>query len=345
MTNPCTVEYAARFVDRAGATVADALSLTSVEWTRMLNGASTATVVVNPEGDCCAEMGNIRTWGHAMVIYRNGVFVWSGPVLNIEWGQGDVTVQAVDMSGWLARRVPHSNNTFIDTDLTDIAAWLIADGFAPDDPGHSVSIVAPAGVRGGRSYLTNVGQTLDHLTDLSDTGVDWTVVGTRFVLLPDSWNESVGSLNDGDLPGGMTVAEDGSALTTRWVVAGGSNHDLVGEAGGIDPFYGLLEQYEEQSSVTSAEAAVSAANAKLAVSRNSPVFIDTQDVTISPEAAIDMRTLIPGWSLDMATTATCRNIGQRLKIVGVHVVMQDEGEEVKVSVASGDFGFTDLSGL
>lgn len=343
----CAVDYAARITDRAGAVVSDAVSLTSVEWNRLLNGTSSATVVVSPEGDCCAQMGNVRTWGHTLTIFRNGDFVWSGPVIDASWSNDDVTLQAVDISGWLARRVPHSNITYTSADLTTIAERLIDDGFAPDDPGHTVNIVGPSLVKGGRSYLKNVGQTLDHLSDLADTGLDWTVVGSEFVLLPDSWNQSVGSLTDEDMPEGMTVAEDGAALITRWVVAGGSDHNLVGESGGVDPFYGLLERYEEQSSVTSVTAATSAARAKLATSSSPPVFIDTQSVTISPEAPIDVQSLIPGWSLDVATSATCRNIGQRLKITGVQVSMQSGpdaqgAEQIQVNVASGGFGFVEL---
>jgi phage replication-related protein YjqB (UPF0714/DUF867 family) len=343
----CTVDYSARITDRLGAVVSDAVSLTNVEWNRLLNGTSTATVVVSPEGDCCAQMGNVRTWGHTLTVFRNGVFVWSGPIIDVDWSADDVTVQAVDISGWLARRVPHGNATYTITDLTVIAEWLIDNGFAPDDPGHTVNIVGPALVKGGRSYLKDVGQVLDHLNDLAETGIDWTVVGTEFVILPDNWNQSVGSLTDDDMPDGMTVAEDGTALTTRWVVAGGSDHNLVGESGGIDPFYGLLERYEEQSSVTSVTAATAAAKAKLATSRTAPVFIDTQSVTISPEAPIDVQSLIPGWSLDIATVATCRNIGQRLKITGVQVSMQSSGddqgsEQIQVTVVSGGFGFTEL---
>lgn len=343
----CGVEYSARITDRAGAVVADAVSLTDVEWNRLLNGTSTAQIAVSPEGDCCAQMGNVRTWGHTVTIFRNGVFVWSGPIIDVNWATGSVTVQAVDISGWLARRVPHENAAYTNTDLTSIAEWLINDGFAPDDPGHSVNIAGAALVKGGRSYLKNVGQTLDHLSDLAETGIDWTVVGTEFVILPDNWNQSVGALTDEDMPDGMTVAEDGTALTTRWVVAGGSDHNLVGESGGLDPFYGLLERYEEQSSVTSVTAATAAAKAKLATSRVSPVFIDTQSVTISPEAPVDVQSLIPGWSLDIATAATCRNIGQRLKITGVQVSMQSgEGaqgaEQIQVTVVSGGFGFVEL---
>lgn len=330
----CDVTYAVRVVDRFGAVVADANTLTTVEWTRVLNDTSTARVVVKPDGDCCAEMGNIRTWGHSLYIYRNGNPVWTGPILAVDWRFGEVEINAGDISAWLARRVPHQNKTLDNTDIADIAQFLIDDGFMPDDPGHAVNIIASSGVKGGRTYTLNVGQTLDHLMDLADSGIDWTVLGDQFIILPDNWNQSIGNLTDGDMPQGLIVAEDGTSLITRWVVAGGTNHDQVGEAGGTSVFYGLLERYTEQTSVVDPIAATAAAQARLAASNVAPVFIDTQEVTIAPDAPINVDTLTPGWSLDIATISTCRDISQRLKITGLKVLMDESGvEKVQVQVA------------
>lgn len=311
--------HTARVIDRDGATVAEANLLTEVEWTRLLDDTSTARVAVNPDGDCCGQLGQVRAWRHRLVVYRDGEFVWSGPILQVEWSLGQVEMWAADMSAWLSRRVPHQDMSFTDSDLTDIAAWLIEDGFAPDDPGHRVQIVAPAGVRGARRYTRSVGQTFDHLADLAETGLDFTVVGDTFVLLPETHTESVGRLTDADMPEGLVVAEDGAALATRWIVAGDEDGDVLGEAGGSHEYYGLLERYEEQTSIPDDASANAAARSKLRSSLPVPVFIDTQEVTIAPQAAIDVPTLVPGWCLDITSATTCRTITQRLKITGVKV--------------------------
>ncbi|MFF4602693.1 hypothetical protein ACFY12_08065 [Streptomyces sp. NPDC001339] len=62
--------------------------------------------------------------------------------------------------------------------------------------------------------------TGDHLRDLAETGLDYTAVGSRIVLLPESHAVTVGRLSDADLPEGLVVAEDGTALGTRWIVRG-----------------------------------------------------------------------------------------------------------------------------
>ncbi|MFB7496098.1 hypothetical protein ACFC09_15625 [Streptomyces sp. NPDC056161] len=311
--------HTARIVTRQGATVAEADVLTECEWTRELDEFSSARVLINPSGDCCNRLQNVRSWLHELHIFRDGKPVWWGPIIQPQWTVDGVEIFAADRLAWLDRRVPHDSIAFKDTDLTDIAAWLIQDGYQPDDPGHSVYTVGPALVAGGRSYTKDVGQTLDHLRDLADTGLDFTCVGSRIILLPESYSASVGTVSDQDLPEGLVVAEDGSNLITRWIVAGNEESGVIAADGGVDDYYGLLERYVEQTSITTAASALAAARTKRRGSLPAPVFIDTQQVTISPDAAVDVPSLVPGWSLDVMSTVTCRTVTQRLKIVGLKV--------------------------
>ncbi|MEU5834461.1 hypothetical protein ABZ820_12425 [Streptomyces diacarni] len=332
--------HTARIIDRSGATVSGTNVLTEVEWTRALDDTSTARIVVNPDGDCCERLGRVRSWRHKLLIYRDDTFVWGGPILQVEWSLGQTEIWAGDVLAWLDRRVPHQTMAFGDSDLTDIASWLIRDGFAPDDPGHAVQVIGKAGVRGARQYLEDVGQTGDHLQDLAETGLDYTAVGDTIILLPETHTASVGRLSDADLPEGLVVAEDGTSLATRWVVAGDDEGDVLGEAGGPDAYYGLLERYLEQTSIPDDASATAAARSKLRTSLPVPVFIDTQQVTISPEASVDVPKLVPGWCLDITSAQTCRTITQRLKITGLKVTENGGtestpgSESVQVQVAA-----------
>lgn len=309
----------ARIVDRTGGTIAEATVLTEVEWTRKLDDTSTAKVVISPEGDCCERLGDVRSWRHSLVIWRDGQLVWAGPIIQIEWRLGEVEISASDISAWLALRVPHSDMTFTDVDLMTVAETLIEDGFAPDDPGHLVQVLGPAKVKGSRSYSEDVGQTFDHLLDLAATGIDFTVIGKTIVLLPEDHSSSIGRLDDNDFPEGLIVAEDGTSLGTRWIISGDDDGTVLGSAGGTDDYYGLLERYVEETSVPDAASAAAAAAARLRASVPVPVFIDSQQVTLSPQAAVDVAQLVPGWCIDVTSAQTCRKISQRLKIVGVTV--------------------------
>lgn len=306
--------------DRDGGLVSASGILVAVQYNRVLNDSSTAAVSLGVSGpDCCAEMGDIRSWRHRLNIYRGGSFVWSGFVTNVDWKTDRTNVTAVDMIGLLDRRVPHQAFVFTGTDLTEIARQLVDDGLAPDDPGHTTTVIGPAGVLGGRTYEKSVGQTADHLRDLADTGIDFTAIGANVVILPDDFCDVVGRLSDEDLPEGVTVSEDGASLATRQIVAGSQEGTAIGTAGGINPYYGLLEVYTEQTTITDQASADAAAAAKLKASLGVPVFIDTQNVTLAPTAPIGVPALVPGWCVDISTDSTCRTITQRLKITGLQV--------------------------
>jgi len=325
---------------RNGATVAQAEALTNVKWSRILDDTSSASVTVNPTGDCCGLLGGVRSWAQNLEIYRNGVFVWGGPITRVSWSLGQVEIFASDVLAWLDRRVPHDNMSFTNTDLSVIALALIEDGFRPDDPGHTVEVLDRARVFGSREYEKDTGQTGDHLRDLAEAGVDFTAVGSKILILPETHCSSVGRLSDADFPEGLVVSEEGGALATRWVVAGSEESEAIGSYGGTDDYYGLLERYEEQTSITDSVSATEAARARVRTTNEPPVFIDTQQVTISPQAAVEIAYLVPGWCLDITTDLTCRTVSQRLKIVGL-TVEEDAGtddspgtEQVAVQVAA-----------
>lgn len=336
----CT-SHSASVRDVNGGIVSSASALVEVSYSRVLNDVSTATIRIAPDGDCCGTLGLVRSWRHWLWIDQEGTPAWSGPIVNVQWLADEVVINAVDILGLLDRRVPHQSKTFTDTDLTDIAEFLIDDGFAPDDPGHTVTVIGgKSGVTGGREYEINIGQTADHLRDLAETGIDFTVLGSTVVLLSETFCDVVGRIADADLPEGLRVTEDGASLVTRWVVAGSDDSGVVGTAGGTDTYYGLLEKYEQQTSVTTQAAADSSAAAKLRASRTAPVFIDTSQVTLSPLTNIPAESLVPGWCVDVTSTATCRDIIQRLKITGVQVTesagsVEDPGEiRTQIQVAA-----------
>lgn len=322
-----------QIIDRDGEIVTQAETLVYVEWTRVLDDTSTARITIHPEGDCCGRLSLVRSWRHKLVIFRDGRPVWEGPILTIDWRLGVVDIVAGDVLAWLDRRVPHKDMDFVATDLTDIAKELIEDGFAPDDPGHEVMVVGKTGILGSRSYEEDKDQTGDHLRDLAETGLDYTAVGSTIVLLPEDHTAVVGALTDADMPEGLVTSEDGASLATRWVVHGDEDTNIKGEAGGTDEYYGLLERSLDNTSILDNDSATAAALSRLRSAYPVPAFIDTEDVTLSPDAAVDVPKLVPGWCLDVSSTRTCRKIAQRLKIVGVKVVEDGDGEKVQVQLA------------
>src|SRR5690606_32530229 len=117
---------------------------------------------------------------------------------------------------------------------------------------------------------------------------------------------------------------------TRYIVHGDG---VKGVSGGHDSYYGLLERSVEATSVKTGTSAAAAARSRRAAVYPVPVFLSSDEVTISPEAAVDVAKLVPGWCVDVATTITCRKLTQRLKITGLKVSETGSGESVKVALA------------
>jgi hypothetical protein len=322
--------HTAQIIDRDGAVISTADVLVEVEWSRTLDEISTARIRVAPDADCCASLSRVRSWRHKLAIYRDTAPVWEGPITAPEWTADGVEISAVDILGWLDRRVPHQDQAFVAHELTEVAAWLIDDGFAPDDPGHTVEIIGPTRIRGDRAYRVDVGQTGDHLRDLAATGLDYTALGSKIIILPEDHSARVGSLTDADFSSALVVAEDGLALGTRWVIHG--KDAVKGEAGGIHPYYGLLERVAEETSILDDASAEAAARSRLKASSPAPVFLDSQQAILAPDAGIDVPSLVPGWCLDVTTTSTCRTISQSLKIAAVKVSEDADGETVSLQL-------------
>ena len=329
----CNARYTAHVVDQGGQIVATLDNLSEIEWYRVINDTSTGRAVAMTDAECCERLGRIRSWRHSLEIFRSGVFVWSGPVIRVQWRQGSVEILANDFTAWLARRVPHSTYRFDDVDMISVAETLIDDAFLMHDPGHQVISLGRSRVSGARTYYQGIGHTLDWLVDLSENGgLDFTSVGQQIILLPDEFADPVGRLSDTDLPEGLTVTEDGTEIATRWHVYGRDGSGVYGVSGGIDPYYGLIERSVQDDSVTTDGSAEQAARARVLASSSPSVFIDTQEVTLSPEAGVDVSHLIPGWTLDVTSVSTCRDITDRLKITGVHARDSDDGERLSVQV-------------
>ncbi|MFE5094584.1 hypothetical protein ACFRCI_30590 [Streptomyces sp. NPDC056638] len=121
-----------------------------------------------------------------------------------------------------------------------------------------------------------------------------------------------------------------TGLATRWDIHG--KDAVKGEAGGIHPYYGLLERVAEETSILDDISAEAAARSRLAASSPAPVFIDSQEATLAPDASVDVSALVPGWCVDVTTTQTCRTISQSLKIATVKVKEGSDGETVSLQL-------------
>lgn len=104
-------EYECWIVDSLTQQALVQLAWSELQYERVISGVSTASVTVPPEKggpESCATIGGLSAWQHMLVIERDGVRVWDGPVVG--WSAGtSLTVNAIDRSAMLAKRIVAAN--------------------------------------------------------------------------------------------------------------------------------------------------------------------------------------------------------------------------------------------
>lgn len=327
-------------------------SMTALTYGRTLDDTSQAQVTLSVGGDaknaCCDCVGDLRTWLHSMIIYRDGEIVWGpGPVTNLLYKRDTVVVTAQDVSAWMGARVIHNNYTFTNALVSDVVRTLMTDALAPDDPCDLIGrmIITPSTdtQRIDRQVTAGVGWLGDVIRDLARTVMDFTVVGNAFIFDHQIVYGPYSRLTDEDFLTDIEVEERGSEAGTKWYVNGTG---VQGVAGGTDPYLGLIEQQATEDSVTTVAHANEAATGHLEASNPAPVYVNIPDgAQLSSNAAVCFSQLVPGTLIDVLLRNTCRPVLERVRLTAVKVSLSAGGaEQVGVSLAPLGTGFTEAAG-
>jgi len=340
-----TAEHRVTFTYR-GATLPlgalDTKQITSLDYTRVLDDTSTCAVEVQIPGgssECCRVLGDLRSWGHEVHVWRDGVDVWCGPVVNVTLRRDTATILAADVTAWLDKRLVHSTLDYTATglgaaDLATIAAAVITDAFAPDDPNVLPYLtVALAGVVGERLIEAGKSRSGDELRELARTGVDYTAVGRRIVLTGEVVTTTpLATLLQDSFLASLEVVERGDLAATSWRVVGDG---VTGTAAVVEPFYGLLEDIVDEQSVRDTASATAAAQTRLDASNPVPLFLVVpEDARLSPNAPVTFDQLVPGAVTRVLVSDYCRQVDQFMRLQRVRVASTpDSLDAVQITLA------------
>ena len=322
------------------------LEATSIIWNRLLDDSSSAQIKVNLAGgntDCCELAGKLRTWGHQIRISRDGVLVWEGPIVHLEYGRDELFVDARDVSAWLGRRVIRSVLDFrTPTDLSEIARQLIEHGFQRDDPNVMQYLsVEAAKVKGERYYgLDEPKYVLDELNELARTGVDYTVVGRRIAVFPELSANTLPVLRQDDFLDELRVVEDGLGGATYAQVRGAG---VTGHFGGTSDFYGLIERAAIEDNILDETSANLRAEAIVEAGNPMPIYVSTQGTArLACTAPVDINQLVPGIRvpITLAIGEVCRAVSTTMRLLSVQTTVSNQEENVSVEFALPGFEVT-----
>ena len=332
---------------------------TGVNWGRVIDGTSTAIISVglggNISNNCCEMLSNIVPVAHEVVIYRNDVEVWLGPIISLDYSRDDAVLNCADLSWWLGHRrylVDHDSTTLTGTgpvplidvfsDAIDQVVNVALQPVGAEDPlyfSNSVQLT-PSTVLGERMYTTTQ-LVSDAVSDLSDSVVDWTMFRSvlfarEIELSPDVSAEVLRDEHTIDI---NNISLSGVDLATRVLVTG-DPANIQGEVFAAttgDPIdaalwsvFGTVDRVFTDDSQDVPSATVSA-DTKFDVSKLQTAQVSDLSVRLNPTAPFEINDLVPGLKSRVSITHPCRTIDQILRLVSLDVSVGSSSESVSVT--------------
>lgn len=312
----------------------------TLSWERVLDDTSQATVSLNlADPACCDLLSQVRPWQHELSIYRDGSEIWVGPLVTVAEPPEQNQLTARDITAWWDRRFIHEDHFYTATDIATIFQEISDDAMAPDPSPGLVLQAAACGVTAALTVLA--AQHLiaaASLRDLATIGLDWTAVA-RTVLAGGTAipSDPIGLLEDEHFAAPPQPTLDGLGQANAWGVRGSGG----GQAGDTifgyasDPDLrardGLLEAVVSISSIEDNDAALSAAQSRVAL-RKEVVLVD--GCVLSPSAPVTIGQLIAGTIASLKLAGTCIPVDDdyRIQKISGNAQASDGSESVTLAL-------------
>ncbi|NDK24632.1 hypothetical protein FSY75_09120 [Streptomyces sp. TR1341] len=366
----CAQEYRAVVHWRGGSrpfTSPGVSALTSVKWNRTVNDTSEATIVIATGvagRECCGLLGQIEPYVHELSLYRDSELVWQGPVTRTVENRTTFTVEAKDVTEWLARCVNTTLLRYLSTNPADpmhggpvqeIAETIIrlnleTTGFSsgPDWPVMLDYIVRDDdtvdtffekdGSDNASVWIVPILQILDD--ELVTRGLEYTTVGRTLILgRPQTTDDPAQArLTLEHFAGDVQITRDGANAATLVWVTNQNDQEITGTqfgvSGVISPYYGRLDtlirtQAEGLTAYDLWQIARASYNGRNPVPTSLSI---PEGSSLAASAPVSMRQLVPGVRLDVVATDMCNDLSQPYRLSDVDVDWGDTGEKVGVSL-------------
>lgn len=265
-TDPCSElgcgHHRVFVYDRGGMVLRGEIKpLAQVQWNRKRDDIANCLVTTNGfDQDCCELLGNLTSWAHELVIFRDDERVFEGPITRITYTSSDVEIEAKDVMAYLYRRVMRQgyNDAYRRVDLTpktppkpvgtpgggpytivgestvvERALQITLNALAYKDPNvlKYVTALQFADDAPENRIVSDLSRSAwEEIDDLAATaGLDYTTIGRR-ILYWDT-HRSIGRLpemRDGDFADPVIVTEYGMELSNWYAVT--NNNGIAGIA-------------------------------------------------------------------------------------------------------------------
>lgn len=333
--------------------------ITQVEWGRLRDDTSTATVkiAVNAESAQAEALAQLaRTTGrYELCIWRDKERVWEGPITLVTFHRENVEIMARDVTHYLARMFmtttydnSYPNIDFVIQRCIDILTYELTrrDTIETGAGLPSINVLPyvvdhqlPTDAETSRKTLPYQYEIFEHIDDMAaKAGMDYTTVG-RAIHFWDVSNPAMGytaTATEVDFLGEMYVSVYGMELGTVAAVTDGQGN--YGIAGAVDPYYGLVERletaYDEDESAAPTTAELESQALRNLYGRNPvPLQVRVPDnSSISLDGVFTIEQLVPGVYIPLLITIGIVEVSQMQKLNSVKVTETPTGETITVTM-------------
>ena len=379
----CVESHRVAIMERGGGRLAyNLVDITAVEWERKRDAKSSASFSVSGRA-CRAQADILRDVANGagryeVCLFRGEDRVWEGPIRTVRTVRDRAIILATDVKEYLDRTVLSR-------------AWPNSDGGGPTLMGNRIEQIVEHELSVSYTMETNQGPVVvprwemlnppinvlphllvhpgtvltrsdtaefemklgEHLDNLVDGGMDYTVVGRRIIF----WDSalSIGQtrrLTEADFYGEIEVVR---RADEHWSIShlsatqeGEDTEYMVGHAGAPHPYYGVWEnivsmQSEEGTSTPIPAELNSQAGRDILHRTPAPLEVRIPDgVGIRLTHDLTIHDLVPGVIMPVVTDQNIQRIAQPQRLDSVKVVETAEGETVSVTLSP--FGDASLVG-
>jgi hypothetical protein len=351
-------------MDRGGTRrIHEITDLGDVEWNRVRDDISTATVTVNSNRDSAqaeqlAQLAG-ATGRYELCIWRDGERVWEGPITLVTFKRESITIMARDVMHYTSRLFmteEYDNSYSGGVDRTDYVVQralniLTTELTRKDDAETAIGLPSinvlpyivdhqlPTDARTSRKTLAYQYEVFEHIDDLAaNAGMDYTVIG-RAIHLWDTSNPAMGytaTATESDFLGEVYVSVYGMELGTVAAVTDGQG--TYGVAGAIDPYYGLVERLDTAYDEEATEAPTTAeltSQAQRNLYGRTPVPLQVRvpdNSSISLSGVFRTENLVPGVYVPLLCEIGIVKISQMQKLNTLRVAEGPDGEEISITL-------------
>ena len=309
-------------------------------------------------------IGSLRSWIHEIVVFRDGVRVWEGPITRITYRPDGVEIEAKDVMAYIYRRILRQgyNDSYrivngeqrgLST-VVERAVRICMNALAPDDPNllpYLTSLDFPDDARVSRSVPDYSRSAWEEIDDLAATaGLDYVAVGRRIIF----WDTHrplgrLPELRDENFSDPPIVTEYGMLTANIFAVTNNNGVYGLSTRGLLPGPYGLIEQVassygeteaglEEALSQESREALektlTQQADRNISGRYPTPVTVRVPDNSaLHPETPVGFNQLVPGVWVPIRAENTPRTLAQWQKLDLVTVEQTAQGERVMVTMS------------